>query len=321
MQRATQGVFWILAAVTVMALAAEQSDLAHLYVRVEDHGKAKQGLVAKNFRVIEGEKVRIVSSAEPAGPASVVLLVENSEASWKYLNEVNSAMRGFLKTAPPWHSYSLVSYTEDPRVEAPMTSQASRIAQAYAGRKQSAWGRVAAYDALDQVLDEVEKLEGFRAVVVIGSGEDAFSQAEFEDLVRRVELTDVVVYSVQLGGSQVPALGTPKGLEDLQDIVSLGDGLSAEPPDLRRGEMFLRAIADRSGGDFYCPNCEAGYRTAIEEIVDSLESYYRVSYRRATPPNWGFAKLRVTSFRIDDDVRYDYRVKVRPGWRFSGSNP
>jgi VWFA-related protein len=194
---------------------------------------------------------------------------------------------------------------------------ARKVVTAYVSRKQSAVSHVAAYDALDRVLDSTEKLSGLRVVIMIGSGEDEFSQTGFRDVLERAEASNVVIYSVQLGGSlAATAAALPSGFEDLEEELGFGKRSQGDVPNLARGEMFLRAVARRTGGDFYCPNCEAGYRTSVEQIIDSLDKYYRLTYTRRTEPEPGFAKLRVQAFRLDDDVRTDFDVKARQGWRF-----
>lgn len=287
-----------LVVVAMASLLVQWCEGAELYVRVVDQGKPVAGLTAENFRVVEGGRGRTVVQAQPAGPASVVLLVENSETSWRYLSEVNSAMRGFLKAAPNGNEYSLVSFSDQQNVEAALTAEAEQVAAAFAGRKQSRWGYVAAYDALDQVLDALREVQGLRVVLMVGAGEDSFSRASFSDVIRRLETENVVVYSLQLGGSATFASG--------------GEGT-----DLHRGGQFMQAVAERSGGERYCPNCEAGYRTAVEEILDSLATFYRVQYESEEAPKGQAVELNVQAFRLDDDVRTDYRVNAKPVVRFS----
>lgn len=287
-----------LVVVAMAFLLVQWAQGGELYVRVVDQGKPVVGLTAENFRVVDGGRGRTVVLAEPAGPASVVLLVENSETSWRYLSEVNSAMRGFLKAAPKGNEYSLVSFSQEQNVEATLTAEAEQVATAFAGRKQSRWGYVAAYDALDQVLDALREVQGLRVVLMVGAGEDSFSRASFGDVIRRLEMENVVVYSLQLGGSVA--------------LTNDGDGA-----DLHRGGQFMQAIAECSGGERYCPNCEAGYRTAVEEILDSLATFYRLQYDGEDAPQGEAVRLNVQAFRLDDDVRRDYGVKAKPVVRSS----
>lgn len=311
----------ILAFVTCASSALgepENGALPELYITVQDSGQTISDLKAGNFQILEDRRPAAVESAVPAGPASVVLLVENSRASWTYLNEVNSAMRGFMKSAPSHHDYALVSYGRDTRVEATLSPDANQVAAAFAGRKASAKSYVSTNDAIVRVIDEMEKLDRWAVLVVIGSGEDSFSSETYQQLVRHVERSNVVVHTIQLGGSSNQQSALLPIITDAAEADRQFSSGSNEPTgiDLARGAMLLRAIAERSGGEYFCPPCEAGYRTAIEEILDSIDNTYRVKYHRAAGAEPGLAKYRVEVFRQDDDTRHDYPAKVRSARRF-----
>lgn len=282
-----------------IAFAASKEPTS-LFVTVEQDGKPVSDLRAENFRILEGGDPRRVEAATPVGPASVVLLVENSLASWTYLNEVNAAMRGFLKNAPEEHSYALVSYGRRAEVEAALTKEARQVAAAYAGMKSSARGDVDAYDAVIQVLDEMEELNTRAVLIVISSGLDGFSRKTYTDTIKRAEATNVVIHTIALGGAT-------RTLNAEGDVNQL---------DLRRGEMFLRALAERTGGECYCPSCEADFSSSMQQILASLGKQYELTYRREPSTSSGFVKIDVRAFRLADDVRHDYTVKARAGWRF-----
>jgi len=284
------------------SLPADSDAAARLLTaRVEQNGQAVEGLTAANFRVQEAGRGAEVASAEPAGPASVILLVENSRTSWRFLNEVNSAMRGFLDHAPATNDYALVSYGRDaPKVEASLTDDPVKVAQAFVGRKQSAWRDATLFEALDQTLESAVDLPNRPVIIVVGSGLDQFSETDYKTLLHRIERSDVVIYAVQLGAAQRFSQ----------------DETNAEDIDLSRGELFLQAVTRRTGGELYCPDCEQAYATAIEEILDALDRDYRIAYRLDKSPSTGFARLKVQAFRLDDDERTDFRVHVRDGWRY-----
>ena len=279
-----------------------------LEVTVERGQQAVPGLTARNFRVYENGEPRQVTRAEPAGPASIVLLVENSLHSWRFLNDVRSAMRGFLRAAPEQktHSYALVTYTGRPIVEQTLTKEIDRIRTAFVDAQQSAWGRTDTYDALYRVIEEVERLPGRRVLIFVGFGYDAFSRHTFGELQQKLEAANLQVYGF--------ATGSDLRREPRRGVEA------AQPADLRDGEMLVRMLAGRSGGKWFCPGCEADFIDSMRETMDTLDRQYTVEYRRPATPKVGFHKLKVEAFRLNDDVRTDFRVRAREGWRIPGAN-
>ena len=279
-----------------------------LEVTVAHDRQGVPGLTARNFRVYENGEPREVTRAEPAGPASIVLLVENSLHSWRVLNDVRSAMRGFLSAAPAekGHSYALVTYTGRPVVEQTLTKEIDRIRAAFVDAQQSAWGRTDTYDALHRVLEEVEGLPGRRVLIFVGFGYDAFSRHTFGELQQRLEATNVQVYGFATGS-------------DLRREPSRFAETS-QPSDLRDGEMLVRMLAGRSGGKWFCPGCEADFVDSMRETMETLDRQYTLEYQRPAAAEPGFQKLKVEAFRLVDDVRTDFRVRARDGWRIPGSS-
>lgn len=272
-------------------------------VTVEHKGTAVAGLTERNFRVYEDGETREVVSAEPAGPASIVLLVENSLHSWRFLNDVRSAMRGFLKAAPEekGHSYALVTYERQAVVEQSLTREIGRIRAAFGGVEQSAWARTGTYDSIFRVLEAMASLPGRRVLIFIGVGYDAFSQHTFGELADKVEIENVQVYGFATGSALRQASEQQAWTPDL--------------PDLRQGEMLIRMLAQRSGGESFCPSCEADYVDSMRDTMGTLARQYTVKYRRPGSLKPGFHKLKVEALDVVDDVRRAYRVRARDGWR------
>jgi VWFA-related protein len=278
-----------------------------MQVTVEQKGGSVPDLTARNFRVYEDRDPREVSRAEPAGPASIVLLVENSLHSWRFLNDARSAMRGFLKAAAEekGHSYTLVTYEPKAVVEQSLTQQIDDIRTAFANVEQSVWGRTDTYDSIYRVVEEMESLPGRRVLLFIGVGYDVFSRRTFGELQRKVEAANIQVYGFASGSDLRRWPGHP--------------AKTPERPDLRQGETLLRMLAEQSGGKWYCPTCEADYAESMRDTMETLDRQYTVEYRRPGQPEPGFRKLRVEAFELINDSRRDFKVHARPGWRVEDS--
>ncbi len=283
-------------------VGATDESIVVMEVSVEYRGSGVPGLSARNFRVFEDGEPREVVSAEVAGPASVVLLIENSLHSWRFLNDVRSAMRGFLRTAPEekGHSYALVTYEREPVVEQSLTREIGRIRAAFAGVEQSAWGRTDTYDSIYRVLEAMRSLPGRRVLIFIGVGYDAFSRHTLGELANQVEAENVQVYGFATGS------GPRQNAEQ---------NWTPDLPDLQQGEMLIRMLAQQSGGRWFCPSCEADYADSMRDTMRTLDRQYTVTYERPAPLEPGFHKLKVEAFDLVDDARRDYRVRAREGWR------
>jgi hypothetical protein len=51
-----------------------------------------------------------------------------------------------------------------------------------------------------------------------------------------------------------------------------------------------------------------------------LEHQYKLVYESQLPRDGKFHKIKVEAFRVEDDKRQNYKVRVRDGWRFGGSS-
>ncbi len=285
---------FLLAAALADPLLAETKAPAQvdLYVEV-DPGETT--LEPGNFMVREDGVSRSITAVEPAGPASLVLLIENSGRSWEVLNETRSAMRAFLRHAPGAHSYALVSFGRDARVESALSAEVLDAAGAYAEMKQSAWNDADTFDAVSRTLRAAGDTPAPRAILLIGGGRDSFSRTSYRDLIRQAEAADVIIHTILTGGS----------LDEQQ----------AEQVRSSRGEMLHRALAAQTGGRHFCPNCEAGYSDAMQDALDALSRLYLVRYERPEAPQPGFVELEVEAFLGTGERRAKLPVRSRKGWR------
>ena len=275
---------------------------ATLYVTVEDRSSAGRELAARNFRVSEDGVAQKILWAEPAGPANVVLLVENNLMSWRFLNDVHSAMRGFLEAAPQGHSYALVTYSRNVNVEAGLTPDIEKIGAVYAGLRHTAYTDADTLDAIYRVSDKLEEFSGRRVIILVGSGLDTFSRHTPGQIQRKLERDNILVYAIATGS-------------DLRQ----GNPVNPEPgfqADVGRSEMLMRMLATTTGGRLYCPSCEAEYADSMRDIMTALEGQYEVVYERASPPAPGFHKVKVEAFRQEGGKQRAVRVMAREGWRF-----
>ncbi|MCI0418652.1 MAG: VWA domain-containing protein [Acidobacteria bacterium] len=303
----------ILATLTGLALAALAPQVrasiagaspraVSLYLTVEDDGNLIGGLTAENFRLLEQEKSRLFRLEQPDGPAAIALLVEHSQSSWLYKNDIFRAVQGFISAAPPGNWYALATFSHELNVEVDFTRQKGKLASAYAGLGSPMRDEVNTYDAIYQMLETLDRLPGRRVLIVIGSGLDSFSGHTLDEVQKRAESVNVLIYGIGAGsmlrGYYAPYLGSFARL------------------DLLRAEAFFNMLAGKSGGQAWFPRFEAAFPDVMEGVMQMLDHQYKLVYNSRLPADGKFYEIEVEAFRVQDDKRQDYEVRVREGWRF-----
>lgn len=272
-----------------------------LYFTVEDGDKLIGGLTEKNFRLYEDGHPQAFRLADPEAPMLIALLVEHSQISGLYLNDIEEALRAFVDAAPEGHWYSLATYSHGVTIHEDFTKQKGRILAAFAELGQPAWSEVDTFDAIDEMLEKLDLLPGRKVLVVIGSGIDTFSSSTLDDVRRKVEAANVTVFGIGAGTLL-------RGQYD----AYLETGARME---LTQAEAFLNMLASKSGGQAFFPRFETAYKDIARSIVLMLQQQYRITYDSAAAADGRFHRLKLEAFQIAGDKRRDYKARVREGWR------
>lgn len=297
---------------TILSLTANSTLLAQrsepvpqsvsLYVTVETNGKLIQGLSAKDFRLYEDGKARPFTLEEPEKPVTIALLVEYSASSWLYFEDIAYAMQGFMNVAPEGNWYGLATFANDSKVQVDFTKQHGKILQAFYSLGQPMWREINTYDAIYNMLERMSGVKGRRVLIFIGSGLDTFSAHNMDDVFRKLQSTNVAIYCVATG-SLLRGRYEP--------YLSDNDRMN-----LLRSQNFLNYVASKSGGEAWFPRFEGAFPDVMRGVIQDIEFQYRMVYSPQIPADGKLHKIKVEAFRIANDRRQDFKVRVREGWRF-----
>ena len=289
-------------AVLLVAVAAPiRADSVSLYAAVEKDGVLLSGLTENNFRLYEDGELRPFRLEEPETPATIAVLVEYSRNSWLYYNDILRAMEGFFSKAPDGNWYALATFSNTLNVRVDFTKLRGKIASSFADLPAPLWSEVNTYDAVYEMLEKMDRLPGRRVLIIIGSGADTFSELTLQDVQRKAERANVVIYAAG-AGSQL------RGQYEsyLDNVTRLN---------LLQAESFLRTLAEKTGGEAWFPRFETGFADVMEGIMQTLAHQYRLVYESRIPDDGKFHKIKLEAFQVIEDQRNDFRVRVRDGWR------
>lgn len=273
-----------------------------VYLNVEKDGKLVTGLTAANFRLYHNGEFRPVRLEKPEEPASIAVLLEDSQiARAYYADDLSAAIEGFGRHAPEGHWYALATYSHELEVRVDFTNQPARIPDAFFQLGPPEWREVDTYDAVYEMLDNMARLPGRRILIVLSSGFDTFSQHRLDEITRKVEASNVTIFAAGLGSV----------LRGVYDPYVDSSGRM----DLMRAQAFLQMLASKSGGFAWFPNQSGAFPDVIRGIMQSIATQYRLVYDKPAVPPGKFHKIKVEAFRVVNDKRENFKVLVREGWR------
>ena len=272
-----------------------------VYLNVEKDGNLVMGLTEKNFRLYQDGEAQRFRLEKPEEPASIALLVEYSQASGYYFEDIDAAISGLLQHAPEGHWYALATFSHGLEVNADFTKQIGKLTQAYSQLGQPNWSEVDTYDAVYDMLDKMGRLPGRRILIVIGSGMDTFSEHTLDDVQKKIQEENVTVF----------VAGTGSAFRSSYEMYL--DNFSRMT--LHQAQAFLRSLADKSGGFAWFPNFSTGFPSVMNGIMQSVATQYRLVYDTPVRGSGKLHKIKVEAFRIVNDKREDFKVLVREGWR------
>jgi VWFA-related protein len=256
-------------------------------------------LTKKNFTVYEdGVKQEVTNLSTGEGPATVVLLIDNSArnrdftgmySSPAFILEIFHAAMGFVRDfVKPRDFVALVEFSMKPKVVQDFTGDKQRLMMALnaAGRDTINFHESNIFDSLSFVLlggkamqlyeEEggenkylgLQELEGHTAVVLITLGIDTFSKLTFDKTLKIVSTAGVPVFTVGVGNMLFKAHG-----DDPRYARILGGHMN-----FLQAQNQLNAFAQRSGGQYFPMTFEGEIPSIMQTISALIRSQYSIGY-------------------------------------------
>lgn len=291
--------FWVANAASAQAPGPTE---VSIYATVEQGDKLVQGLRQQNFSLLEAGRPVPFRLEAPERPVSIALLVEYSRSSGLYFNDIQAALRGFMKAAPEGDWIAAATFSRDLEIRRDFTKERGEVEDAFAGLGTPVSSEIDTYDAVYQMLDRMGSLKGRRVLILVGSGINTFGKHTLDDVRNALRANNVTVYCVGAGSILRGKYQRYLGSSDRMNLI--------------RAETFMRMLSDESGGEAWFPKFESAFPPVMQGIMQSIDSQYRLVYTPQVPANEKFHKITVQAFRVENDKRENFKVRARAGWRF-----
>lgn len=259
---------------------AARTDLVRLDVSVLDNrGNFVAGLRQGDFRVLDDGAERPIAFFAPvSAPARVLVMMETSPAVYLIHDEHLAAAYALLQGLDPADQVALVTYSDVPREALDFTTNKSAFLGALDSLQYMiGMDQLNLYDSLSAVVDSFRVAEGKPAIVLLTTGIDSSPASHWAPLVRKLRGTDVVIFSVALGGVLRGDAAKPKrkkhAKQTAPDDADTSDSLG-QLTGFARADRALKLLAQITGGRAYFPQSNKDFAPIYSEIAATVRHQY-----------------------------------------------
>ena len=241
-----------------------ESDLVVLHVTVFDRrGNAVPQLTRDVFQVVEdGTPQTITVFSGENSPVAVGLVVDNSSSMLTRRAMVLAGIKAFAEANQADDQAFTIVFNENVHRALPGSvafTNSPTILQASVNTV-PAGGKTALHDAVIAGLDHLDAAERQkRVLVVLSDGEDNASRQSEDEMLRRAERSDALIYTVSTARLD----------------VNVGN------------ERLLRKLAQATGGSAYSPKTEHDVVATFSDIAGKIRQGYTLGYVPTNPAHDG----------------------------------
>ena len=297
-------------------------------------GRYIPGLTPKDFTIKrDGVDQKIDFFASIEEPVNVAILIDTSHSTRPVLGEIKKAAERFIKVLRPHDKAAVISFDFDTHVLSSLTSDIGRLKHAIKDADIPKIAGTTLRDAVAQTIgQEFAGVTGRKAIILLTDGKDVGSQIRPQELIRSLEESDVMIYSIffktgmgmgnpgqRMGRFRGGVFGPRFPPGDRFPGPRRGDPFP--PPRPRdpqrrqkveetneRAEVFLEQLSEVTAGRFYDSN-GSNFGDTFDLIVDELRHQYRLGFY---PPEETGATIHELHVKV---ARPDVVVRARSSYR------
>jgi len=255
-----------------IAVFRSDTRLVILHASVLDkNGKLLTTIPQSAFKVYEnGQEQPIKLFRREDIPVSMGIIIDNSGSMRDKRAKVAAASLALVKESNPQDEVFIVDFNDAPYLDQPFTNNIKKLEETL--DKIDSRGGTAMRDAISLSIDYAKQngKKDKKVLLVVTDGNDNSSDETLENLVRKAQRSEVLIYSIGLLSEE-------------------------EPREARAARRALKALAEASGGLDYYPKDLAEVEKITPEVAKEIRNQYVLAY---SPTNQNldgtFRKIQVT---------------------------
>jgi Ca-activated chloride channel family protein len=222
---------------------------------IDDRHRFADGLKSENFRIFEDKVEQKLSVFKREDvPVSMGLVIDNSGSMRDKRPRVNEAAITLVQASNPNDEAFVVNFNDDfyLDLDKDFTNSIPELKEAL--ERIDSRGSTALRDAILGSLDHLKKASKDKKVLlVVTDGEDNASRNSLERMIREVQKTDTVIYTIGLLGQE-------------------------NKKEAKRARKALEQIAAASGGLAFFPENVDDVHNICEQVAHDIRNQYILAY-------------------------------------------
>jgi Ca-activated chloride channel homolog len=223
------------------------------------------------FRVSEDNvPQKIASFSVGEAPMTIAMVVEFSNRfqsfysqTWFQTLQAAYTFSSFLK---PEDYLAIVAYDLKPQMLTDFTTDRGQIQEALSRLRFPGFSEANLFDALTDTIDRMQPIEGRKAILLLSSGIDTFSQQTFDKARRHIQEGGVPIYSVGL-------------MQSIRDMAEARGAMrSTQELDFLQADNQMRTFANESGGMAFFPRFYGELPGVYQTISQAMRNQYVLTY-------------------------------------------
>jgi Ca-activated chloride channel homolog len=272
-------------------------DLVVMHTSVYDkNGKFISGLKQDSFKVYEdGIEQKIASFSQEDVPLSMGLLIDLSGSMRNKIEKVISAALAFIRASNPEDQVFLIGFNDEVELLQDYTNDIDEITDSL--ENTIVTGGTALYDAVYLSVQKAHAgTKPKKAIVVISDGEDKDSYYSLDEMVSKVQESDVQVYAVGFLSS-IPDKG----------LFGRFSKSAAE-----KAKDALQRISEETGGKAFFPKDISEMGAIVAEIAHELRNQYSIGFTSSNSARDG--SWRRMKIELDPKDAANLHARYRRGY-------
>ena len=251
---------------------------------ISKNGYFIPGLKKENFRVLEdGVPQKITNFSQGEAPITAVLVVEFAAIHYQFVYDALNASYTFANTLKPNDWVAVVSYDMNTHMLVDFTQNKGEVYGALHSLQVPMFSETNVFDALYDTLDRLDRVEGRKYIILIGTGVDTFSKKTLDRTLKKVkETSNVAIFTVSTGEALLMWADSHNLMGPVQRL------------DFLQADNQMRAFASMTGGKWYKPRFEGELPDIFRDVASSIRSQYAIAYHPTNSKQDGtYRKIKV----------------------------